>query len=82
MQWSGWPTELCGSDKANLEVLRNFANKPLEGELANEKLGRLLVPTDLAERDSTRPEAMGLLHTTSSGLWHKTGEGMGETIIR
>ena len=57
-----------GGREAYLEVLRNFTNKPLEGQLADEELGRLLVPTDLAERDGTRPEAMRLLDTTSSSL--------------
>lgn len=57
-----------GGREAYLEVLRNFTNKPLEGQLADEELGRLLVPTDLAESDGTRPEAVRLLHTTSSGL--------------
>lgn len=52
----------------NLEVLCDFTNKTLEGELANEELRRLLVPTNLAEGDGTRPEAMRLLHTTGCGL--------------
>ena len=59
-----------GGREAYLEVLRNFTNKPLEGQLADEELGRLLVPTDLAESDGTRPEAVRLLHTASSGLRH------------
>ena len=57
-----------GGREAYLEVLRNFTNKPLEGQRADEELGRLLVPTDLAESDGTRPEAVRLLHTTGSGL--------------
>ena len=57
-----------GKRATNLEVLRNFTNKPLEGQLADEQLRRLLVPTDLTERDSSGPEAMRLLHTTSRGL--------------
>ena len=40
----------------------------MEGELADEELRRLLVPTNLTESDGTRPEAMGLLDTTSGGL--------------
>ena len=52
----------------NLEVLRDFTDKTLEGELADEELRRLLVPTDLTKSDGTRPEAMGLLHTTSRRL--------------
>ena len=52
----------------NLEVLRNFTDKTLEGELADEELRRLLVPTDLAAGDGTRPEAVRLLHATGRGL--------------
>ena len=52
----------------NLEVLRDFTDKTLEGELADEELGRLLVPTDLTKSDGTGPEAMGLLDTTSGVL--------------
>ena len=51
-----------------LEVLSDFTNKPLEGQLADEELGRLLVPPDLAERDGTGPEAVGLLHTAGCSL--------------
>ena len=59
----------------NLEVLRDFADEALEGELADEQLGRLLVATDFTEGDGTRPEAMGLLDTACciDGL-HNEGE--------
>ena len=49
----------------HLEVLSDLTNKPLEGQLADEELRRLLVATNLAKSDGTRAEAMGLLHTTS-----------------
>ena len=52
----------------HLEVLGNLTNKPLEGQLADEELRRLLVPTDFTEGDSTRPETMRLLDTTGGGL--------------
>ncbi|KAL1665080.1 hypothetical protein GGF50DRAFT_100951, partial [Schizophyllum commune] len=55
-------------DRAGLEaeiLLRDLAHKPLEGQLADEQLCRLLVAADLAEGDSTRAEAMGLLDTAS-----------------
>ena len=52
----------------NLKVLCDFADEALEGELADEELRRLLVPTDLAEGDGTRPEAVRLLHATGRGL--------------
>jgi hypothetical protein len=53
---------------AYLEVLSNLTNKTLEGEFADEQLGRLLVSPDFTERDGTGAEAMGLLHTTSCSL--------------
>ena len=50
-----------------LEVLSNLTNKSLEGELADEELGRLLVATDLTERDCSRTVTVGLLDTTGGG---------------
>jgi len=47
-----------------LEILGDFTDETLEGELADEKLGRLLVATDLTESDGTGLIAMGLLDTT------------------
>jgi len=52
--------------KVSLEILGNLPDKALEGELADEKLCRLLELSDLAERDSTRAVAVRLLHATSS----------------
>ena len=51
--------------ETDLEVLSNLTDETLEGELADEQLGGLLIATNLAESDGTRAEAMGLLHTTS-----------------
>ena len=51
--------------KVTLEILGNLANKTLEGELADEKVGGLLVPADLSEGDSAGAVAMGLLHSAS-----------------
>jgi hypothetical protein len=48
-----------------LEVLSNLTNETLEWELADEKLGGLLVTTDLTESDGTRLITMWLLDTTS-----------------
>ncbi len=39
--------------QVRLEVLGDFAHQPLEGQLADEELGGLLVTTDLTESDST-----------------------------
>ena len=52
---------------AYLEVLGDLTNETLEGELADEQLRGLLVATDFTKGDGTRPEAMGLLDTTSGG---------------
>lgn len=55
----------------HLEILCNLTNETLEGELADEQLRALLVATNFTEGNSTRPETMGLLHTTSGGgLWN------------
>ena len=51
-----------------LEILRDFTNETLEGQLADEKVGGLLVFANLAKRDSSRPETMRLLHTTGGSL--------------
>jgi hypothetical protein len=50
-----------------LEVLSNLTDKTLEGQLADEKLGGLLVATDLTESDGTGLVAVGLLDTTGRG---------------
>jgi hypothetical protein len=48
---------------AHLKVLRNLAHQPLERQLPDKQLRRLLVPTNLPQRDRTRAETMRLLHT-------------------
>ena len=53
--------------QVSLEVLSDFANQTLEGQLANQQLGALLVATDLTESDGTGSEPVGLLDSTSSG---------------
>ena len=49
-----------------LEILGNLTDQTLEGELADEQLGGLLVLADLTESHGTGPVTMGLLHATSS----------------
>jgi len=39
--------------EVGFEVLSDFTDKTLEGELSDEELGRLLVATDLTESDGT-----------------------------
>ena len=48
----------------SLEVLGDFTNQTLEGELADEELGALLVTTDLTESDGTGPVPVGFLNST------------------
>jgi len=59
----------CGGLEAQigLEILSDFTNEALEGELPDEQFRRLLVPPNFTEGDGTGPEAMGLLDTTSRG---------------
>ena len=44
-----------------LEVLGDFTDQPLEGKLADQKLGRLLVATDFTKSDRTRAVTRGRL---------------------
>ena len=50
----------------SLEVLCNFADKPLEGQLSDQQFGALLVATDLTQSNSSRPVPMGFLDAASS----------------
>ena len=45
----------------SLEVLGDFSDKTLEGQLADEELGRFLVSPDLTESDCSGPVSVGLL---------------------
>merc|ERR1719209_2817735 len=51
----------------SLEVLGNLPHKTLERQLADEQLGRFLVPPDLSESHSAGPVPVGLLHSSSGG---------------
>ena len=53
--------------EVSLEILGNFSDKTLEGQLADEKFSGLLVATDLTESNGTRAITMGLLDTSGSG---------------
>ncbi|KAL7465508.1 hypothetical protein ACHAXS_010974, partial [Conticribra weissflogii] len=67
--------------EVTLEVLRDLADKTLEGKLADEKVRRLLVATDLAEGNSSGTVAMGLLHS-SCGRRGLAGGFGGELLTR
>ena len=47
--------------RTGLEVLGDLADEALERELADQELGRLLVPADLTESDGAGAVAVGLL---------------------
>jgi len=50
-----------------LEVLGDLTDETLEGELAEQQVGGLLVAADLAESDSAGPVAVGLLDAAGGG---------------
>jgi hypothetical protein len=53
--------------KIGLEILGNLTDKTLEGQLADEKVGGLLVTTDLTKSDGSGTVTVGLLDTSGSG---------------
>ena len=61
-----------------LEVLRDLADEALERQLADEQLGRLLVPADLTQRDGARAVAVRLLH--AAGRWRRILRGLGRVL--
>jgi hypothetical protein len=65
--------------EVSLEVLGNFTDKALEGQLADEKLSGLLVTTDLTESNGTRAITMGLLD--SSGSWGRLAGSLGGELL-
>ena len=52
--------------EVGLEVLGDFSHKSLEGQLADEKLGRLLITTDLTKSDGSWTVAMWLLDSSGN----------------
>ena len=67
--------------KIGLEILSDLTDKSLEGKLADEKLGRLLVTTDLTKSDSSGSVSVGLLDT-ASGRGRLAGSLGGELLAR
>ena len=76
---------LKGKDGRSLEtkigfvILSDLTDKSLEGKLADEELGRLLVTSDLTKSDSSGSVSMGLLNTTG-GRGALTGSLGGELL--
>jgi len=58
-----------------LEVLSNLTYETLEWQFPDEKLGALLVTSDLTESDGSGPVSVGLLHATSGGRTLASGLG-------
>merc|ERR1719510_1557385 len=52
--------------QVGLEILSNFTNKSLEGQLTDQKLSRLLVTTNFTKSHSTRTISMWFLNSSSS----------------
>ena len=65
--------------QVGLEVLGNLPDQTLEGELADQKLGGLLVPPNFPKGDCTRPVSVGLLHT--SGRWSRLPSSLGGQLL-
>lgn len=53
--------------QVGFEILGDLPHQPLEWQLPDEKLGRLLVTTDLSQSHGPGPVAMGFLHPASRG---------------
>ena len=47
-----------------LEILSDFTNQTLKGQLSNQKIGTLLVTTDLAKGNGSGSVSVGLLDTS------------------
>mmetsp|Transcript_39451 Transcript_39451/g.97404 ORF Transcript_39451/g.97404 Transcript_39451/m.97404 type:complete len:200 (+) Transcript_39451:214-813(+) len=65
--------------EVRLEVLRDLADEALEGQLADEQLGRLLVAADLAQRDRARAVAVRLLHAARGR--RRLARGLGRELL-
>ena len=53
--------------KVAFEILSDFSNETLKRELADEQVGRLLIPTDFAEGDGSRSVTVGFLDASGGG---------------
>ena len=53
--------------QVTLEILGDLTDKTLEGKLADEQVGGLLVTTDLTESDGSGAVTVGLLDTSGGG---------------
>lgn len=67
--------------QVGLEVLGDLADQALEGQLADQQLGALLVTTDLTKSHGTGPVTVGLLHAAGGGCALASGLG-GQLLAR
>ena len=67
--------------QVGLEVLGDLADQTLEGQLADQQLGALLVTTDLTESHGTGPVPVGLLDSSRCGCGLASGLG-GQLLAR
>ena len=65
--------------QVGLEVLGDLTDQALEGKLADEQLGGLLVLADLAQGDGSGPVAMGLLDASGGG--GRLARGLGGQLL-
>ena len=65
--------------EVGLEVLGDLTDQALEGQLADQKLGALLVSPDLTEGHGTGTIPVGLLHTT--GCRRALASGLGGQLL-
>ena len=67
--------------QVGLEVLGDLTDQTLEGQLADQQLGALLVTTDLTESHGTGPVPVGLLDASGGGGGLASGLG-GQLLAR
>ena len=65
--------------QVGLEILGDFSDQTLEGQFPDEKLGALLVPTDLTKSDGSWPVPVRFLD--SSGGWCALTSGFGSQLF-
>ena len=65
--------------QVGLEVLGDLTDQTLEGQLADQQLGALLVTTDLTESHGTGPVPVGLLDASGGG--GRLASGLGGQLL-
>merc|ERR1719351_729241 len=65
--------------QVGLEVLCDLTHESLEGKFADQKLGRLLVPSDLSEGNCPRSVSVGLLDSSSG--WGRLPGSLGGQLL-